>query len=89
MDPIVNPEHNHKTIAYIILGIVVVIALGVYIYIALSNAVPAQPVSSGPTPDELAAQMRDQQRALLLPFTPTSATTAEIKSEQALLKKFK
>jgi hypothetical protein len=83
-----NPEHNHKTIAYIILGIVVVIALGVYIYIALSNATPAPQPAPSFSQAEIAAQETAQQRALLLPFTPTGQTAAGIKSQRALLKKF-
>jgi nitric oxide reductase large subunit len=61
-----KPEQNQKTIAYVILGIVVVIALGIYIYMGLSAApaAPEVPVATGPvspqqvilTPEEAAAK---------------------------------
>ena len=79
-------EHNHKTIVYIILGIVVIFALGVYIYITLSNAQQAVPAPTVAT--STAQQITMQRRALLEPFTPTNLSAKERNSQQALVTKY-
>ena len=67
-----NPNPHHKTIAYIILGIVVVVALGVYIYLALSNVptptysatTPSNPIGqNGLTPQKIAVKVAEIRRS--------------------------
>ena len=87
-----NFEHNHKTIVYIILGIVVIFALGVYIYITLSNApvVPVAPAATstahgGLTPEQAAAKQA-LITSQLAAQKPQPLTTAQASSKAALLK---
>ena len=80
-----NPAHKHRTIAYIIIAIIIVIILGAYIYMILENGNVSnqQPAVSPQT----AAQITAQRQATLVPFVPTRFTAAEIKAQQAMLVK--
>ncbi len=79
-------QHKHnKTNVYVTLGIIIVVVLGVYIYIALSSAQTPAPAQNTISAEELA---RQQQRALLVPFTPTKSTASQIQAQRALLKKY-
>ena len=78
-----NPNHKHKTIAYIILGIVVVIALGVYIYIVLSNA----PVVNAPAPTQNVAVVPQQVTLTPSEAAAKIAAIAELGGKQESLTK--
>ncbi len=88
-----NPEQNHKTVAYIILGIVVVIALAVYIYIVLSanpavkESPPAVTTSgrAGLTPEQAAAKQA-LIASQLAEQKPQPLTTAQASAKAALIK---
>ena len=79
-----HTKHN-KTNVYVTLGIIIVVVLGVYIYIALSSTQTPAPQQNAISAEELA---RQQQRALLIPFTPTNSTAAQLQAQRALLKKY-
>ena len=91
-----NPEYRHRTVIYIIVGIIIVVILGVYIYSVLSNrqaspapqVVEVQPSASGLvalTPEESAQKAAIIASVMSQTAVPLSTAQASVKA--TLIKK--